>query len=108
MGSTTTYGFGDLAKYGLGNACDFAQDEIERAAVHVLHTYVDLAVRVESAVEADYVGRVAFVQNGEFAQDLVANGRLHFQMNQLRQANNQSINQFRQEEKREREGENEL
>ena len=74
---------GDLAEYGLGYAIDLAEDEVERAAVHVLHADGDLAVAVEGAVEADYVGRVALVQDGELAQYLVANGRLDLEVNEL-------------------------
>lgn len=57
------YGFGDLAENRLGDARDFAQDEIQRAAVHVLHTDVNLAVRIERAVESHNIRGVAFVED---------------------------------------------
>lgn len=52
---------------------------------HVLHTNADLAVAVEGAVEAHDIWRVALVQDLKLSDDLVPDGGLNFQVDQLRQ-----------------------
>ena len=39
--------------------------QIQASTIHVLHADVDLAIAVESPIEADDVGRVALVKNPE-------------------------------------------
>lgn len=58
--------------------CDVARTD------HVLHADADFAIAVESAIESDDVWRVALVQNHQFTNDLIANGRLYLQVDQLK------------------------
>ena len=51
---------------------------------HVLHTDADLAVAVKGPIEAHNVGGVAFMQNLQLSDNLVSDGRLDFQVDQLR------------------------
>lgn len=51
---------------------------------HVLHAYADLAVAIEGPVEAHDVRRVALVQHLQLADDLVPDGWLDLQVNQLK------------------------
>lgn len=54
-----------------------------QAPYHVLHAYADLAITVEGPVEAHDVRRVALVQDLQLPYDLVADGRLDLQVNEL-------------------------
>lgn len=49
----------------------------------MLHADADLAVAVEGPVEAHDVGRVALMQHLQLPDDLVADGRLDLQVDQL-------------------------
>ena len=53
-------------------------------AHHVLHADADLAVAVEGPVEAHDVWGVALVQHLQLSNDLVPDGRLDLQVDQLR------------------------
>ena len=53
-------------------------------AHHVLHTDADLSITVKSSIETHNVGRVAFMQHLQLSDDLVSDGRLYFQVDQLR------------------------
>lgn len=50
----------------------------------MLHTDADLAVTVEGPIETHNVGGVAFMQHLQLSDNLVANGRLDFKVDQLR------------------------
>ena len=94
------------------NICeDRDSHQIQASTIHVLHADVDLAIAVESSIEADNVGRVALVKNPEekskiekphlmlfqpnqpqppskkylpeLCDDLLLDGRLHLQMDHL-------------------------
>lgn len=49
----------------------------------MLHTDTDLSVAVESTVKAYYIGRVAFMQDLQFSNDLVPDCWLDLKMNEL-------------------------
>lgn len=51
----------------------------------MLHADADLAVAVEGSVEAHDVGRVALVQHLQLPDDLVADGGLDLQVDQLQE-----------------------
>lgn len=50
---------------------------------HVLHADTDLSIAVESSVKAHYVGRVAFMQDLQFSNDLVPDCWFDLKMNEL-------------------------
>ena len=50
---------------------------------HEFHEDADFAVVVECSVKADDIGRVTFVEDFQFSDDLIANSRFNFQMNDL-------------------------
>lgn len=52
-------------------------------AHHVLHADTDLSIAVEGPVEAHDVGRVAFMQHLQLSDDLVPDGRLNLQVDEL-------------------------
>jgi len=49
-------------------------------AHHILHTYADFSVTIESAVETDDIRRVAFVKDHQFTDDLISYGWLNLQV----------------------------
>lgn len=51
---------------------------------HVLHTDADLPIAVKSPIEAHDVGGVAFMQHLQLSDNLVSDGRLDFQVDQLK------------------------
>ena len=57
----------------------------EGQAHHVLHADADLAVAVEGPVEAHNVRGVALMQHLQLSDDLVPDGRLDLQVDQLRE-----------------------
>lgn len=61
----------------------------------MLHTDADLSIAVEGAIEAHNIGRVAFMQDLQFSDNLVSDGRFDFQVDQLtrkKQKNKQKQN----------------
>lgn len=57
---------------------------------HVLHTDADLSIAVEGAIEAHNIGRVAFMQDLQFSDNLVSDGRFDFQVDQLTRKNTET------------------
>lgn len=51
---------------------------------HVLHTDADLPIAVKGPIEAHDVGGVAFMQHLQLSDNLVSDGRLDFQVDQLK------------------------
>lgn len=62
---------------------NFSLHEMLWVLYHVLHADADLPVAVESTVESHDVGRIALVQDLKLSDDLVANGWLYLQVDQL-------------------------
>lgn len=50
---------------------------------HVLHTDADLAVTVESPVKSHNVGGITFMQHLQLSDDLIPDGWLNLQVDQL-------------------------
>lgn len=59
----------------------------------MLHTDADLSIAVEGAIEAHNIGRVAFMQDLQFSDNLVSDGRFDFQVDQLTRKNKQKTKQ---------------
>lgn len=53
----------------------------------MLHTDADLPIAVKGPVEAHNVGGVAFMQHLQLSDYLVPDGRLDFQVDQLKKVN---------------------
>lgn len=52
-------------------------------AHHVLHADTDLSIAVEGPVEAHDVGRVTLMEHLQLSDDLVPDGRLNLQVDEL-------------------------
>ena len=50
---------------------------------HVLHTDTDLPITIEGSIEAHNVGGIALMQHLQLSDDLVSDGGLDFQVDQL-------------------------
>ena len=64
--------------------------QVPRGTHHVFHADADLPVAVEGPVEAHDVRGVTLVQHLQLADDLVPDGRLDLQVNQL-QGNGEQV-----------------
>lgn len=51
---------------------------------HVFHTDADFSIAVKRPIEAHNVGGVAFMQHLQLSDNLIPDGRLDFQMDQLK------------------------
>jgi len=60
-------------------------------ANHVFHADADLAIAVESSIEADNVWRIALMKYHQLTNDLIANSRLDLQVYQLQQHINTTL-----------------
>ena len=65
------------------NGSDLLVDTVKGALVHELHTYADVGVGDERAIEGDDVARMAVMHDLQLTEDLFPHGRLRVNQHNL-------------------------